>query len=171
MIVEHIGVPALLEQLAEECCELAQASLKMARKLRDENPTPKSIEDIRDNLVEEIADVDVCLDRIEDETDIVDRVKLATIENDKKKRWRERLEQHADIDFEEIFKQGGEVEYLFDRYLEEREMAVVPENVIKAMKEAKASVTIPKLTFQIEHKPDGSMIAQISSKSKKKLEL
>ena len=104
MIVEHIGVPALLEQLAEECCELAQASLKMARKLRDENPTPKSIEDIRDNLVEEIADVDVCLDRIEDETDIVDRVKLATIENDKKKRWRERLEQHADIDFEEIFK-------------------------------------------------------------------
>lgn len=41
-------------------------------------------------------------------------------------------------------------------------MAGVPENVIKAMKEAKVSVTIPKPTFQIEHKPDGSMIAQIS---------
>lgn len=41
-------------------------------------------------------------------------------------------------------------------------MAVVPENVIKAMKEAKVSVTIPKPTFQIEHKPDGSMVAQIS---------
>ena len=104
MIVEHIGVPALLEQLAEECCELAQASLKMARKLRDENPTPKSIEDIRDNLVEEIADVDVCLDRLEDETDIVDRLELATIEIDKKKRWQERLEQHSGIDYDELFK-------------------------------------------------------------------
>lgn len=104
MIVEHIGVPALLEQLAEECCELAQASLKMARKLRDENPTPKSIEDIRDNLIEEIADVDVCLDRIEDETDIVDRLTLATIEIDKKKRWKERLEQHSGIDYDELFK-------------------------------------------------------------------
>lgn len=104
MIVEHIGVPALLEQLAEECCELAQASLKMARKLRDENPTPKSIEDIRDNLIEEIADVDVCLDRLEDETDIVDRLELATIEIDKKKRWQERLEQHSGIDYDELFK-------------------------------------------------------------------
>lgn len=104
MIVEHIGVPALLEQLAEECCELAQASLKMARKLRDENPTPKSIEDIRDNLVEEIADVDVCLDRLEDETDIVDRLELTTIEIDKKKRWQERLEQHSGIDYDELFK-------------------------------------------------------------------
>ena len=104
MIVEHIGVPALLEQLAEECCELAQASLKMARKLRDENPTPKSIEDIRDNLIEEIADVDVCLDRLEDETDIVDRLELTTIEIDKKKRWQERLEQHSGIDYDELFK-------------------------------------------------------------------
>lgn len=41
-------------------------------------------------------------------------------------------------------------------------MAVIPENVVKAMKEAKVSFTIPKPTFQIEHKPDGSMIAQIS---------
>ena len=104
MIVEHIGVPALLEQLAEECCELAQASLKMARKLRDENPTPKSIEDIRDNLIEEIADVDVCLDRLGDETDIVDRLELTTIEIDKKKRWQERLEQHSGIDYDELFK-------------------------------------------------------------------
>ena len=104
MIVEHIGVPALLEQLAEGCCELAQASLKMARKLRDENPTPKSIEDIRDNLIEEIADVDVCLDRLEDETDIVDRLELTTIEIDKKKRWQERLEQHSGIDYDELFK-------------------------------------------------------------------
>ena len=75
-IVEKIGVPALLEQTAEECCELAQACLKMARKLRDENPTPKSVEDIRDNLVEEMADVEVCLSQIMFTTDITS---LATV--------------------------------------------------------------------------------------------
>lgn len=40
-ILEMIGTAALLEQLAEESAELAQAALKMARKLRGENPTPK----------------------------------------------------------------------------------------------------------------------------------
>lgn len=36
------GEPALLEQLAEECSELAQAALKLARLERGENPTPKT---------------------------------------------------------------------------------------------------------------------------------
>lgn len=70
-ITEKIGTPALLEQTAEECCELAQACLKMARKLRDENPTPKSIEDIQDGLIEEIADVQLCLELLETEANVV----------------------------------------------------------------------------------------------------
>lgn len=41
-IIETIGEPALLEQLAEECSKLSQAALKLARKLRGENPTPKN---------------------------------------------------------------------------------------------------------------------------------
>ena len=104
MIVEHIGVPALLEQLAEECCELAQASLKMARKLRDENPTPKSIEDIRDNLVEEMADVHVCMETLVYEADVVDDSELYIMEVEKKHRWKERLEQHSGIDYDELLK-------------------------------------------------------------------
>ena len=40
-------------------------------------------------------------------------------------------------------------------------MAVVPENVVKAIKEARVSYTMPKPTFQIKHKPDGSMVVQI----------
>lgn len=40
-VLEMIGTAALLEQLAEESAELAQAALKMARKIRNENPTPK----------------------------------------------------------------------------------------------------------------------------------
>lgn len=39
-VIEAIGLPAVLEQCAEELAELTQASLKMARKLRGENPTP-----------------------------------------------------------------------------------------------------------------------------------
>ena len=37
-VLEMIGTAALLEQLAEESAELAQAALKMARKIRNENP-------------------------------------------------------------------------------------------------------------------------------------
>jgi hypothetical protein len=39
-IVGKIGLPATLEQLAEECAELSQAALKLARLHRGENPTP-----------------------------------------------------------------------------------------------------------------------------------
>lgn len=52
-IVERIGEPAFLEQLAEECSELAQAALKTARKYRGENPTPKTIDECYDALQEE----------------------------------------------------------------------------------------------------------------------
>ena len=97
-IVDQIGVPALLEQTAEECCELAQACLKMARKLRDENPTPKSIEDIRDGLVEEMADVYVCLGEIEITTNITDGRETSDLMIDKVRRWRKRLNQHLDLD-------------------------------------------------------------------------
>ena len=45
-IIDEIGVPAMLEQLAEECSELAHASLKLARKIRGENPTPKDIPEL-----------------------------------------------------------------------------------------------------------------------------
>lgn len=95
-IVDHIGVPALLEQTAEECCELAQACLKMARKLRDENPTPKSIEDIRDNLVEEMVDVALCTDLALEHFDTSEDF-LALYEK-KETRWKERLEQHVNLD-------------------------------------------------------------------------
>ena len=35
-VIEAIGLPAVLEQCAEELAELTQAALKMARKLRGE---------------------------------------------------------------------------------------------------------------------------------------
>lgn len=60
-IAYRIGVPALLEQLAEECAELGQAALKMARILRGENPTPMDATKAISNIAEESADVQTCL--------------------------------------------------------------------------------------------------------------
>lgn len=101
-VVDKIGVPALLEQTAEECCELAHACLKMARKLRDENPTPRQIEDIRDDLVEEIADAHLCIGMITNYTDILTNNELFDIENAKRHRWEKRLNAHMDFEKEEM---------------------------------------------------------------------
>lgn len=62
---DKIGTPAMYEQLAEECTELAQASLKMARILRKENPTPKTSAEVLANIVEEVSDIALCLKELE----------------------------------------------------------------------------------------------------------
>lgn len=59
-MINEIGKPAMLEQMAEECSELTQALLKYARKLKNENPTPKSESEIKRNLIEEYSDVIQC---------------------------------------------------------------------------------------------------------------
>ncbi len=56
-IREIISEPALYEQLAEECSELAQACLKKARKIRGENFTPKTDAEINQDILEEYTDV------------------------------------------------------------------------------------------------------------------
>lgn len=56
-VIEAIGLPAVLEQCAEELAELTQAALKMARKLRGENPTPMTHAQAAEHLHEELGDV------------------------------------------------------------------------------------------------------------------
>ena len=60
-VIRSLGEPALLEQLAEECSELAQAALKLARKERGENPTPKTLDECFEAIIEEMADVKLCI--------------------------------------------------------------------------------------------------------------
>lgn len=60
-MIEKIGEAAMYELLAEECTELAHAALKMARIIRDENPTSKTEDEALSDLEEEATDVDVCL--------------------------------------------------------------------------------------------------------------
>lgn len=91
-VIDKIGVPALLEQTAEESVELAHACLKLARKIRGENPTPKTKEELCHNLNEEIADIRLCIDTMIDElVDIVSVVEIMSVTKYKDQRWKERL--------------------------------------------------------------------------------
>lgn len=51
----------ILAQLAEEASELAQAALKLRRALDGKNPTPKGVNECENALIEEYADVIVCI--------------------------------------------------------------------------------------------------------------
>ena len=64
-IIEEIGTAAMLEQLAEECNELGKASLKLARIVRKNNPTPVTEEQAKENLCEEAGDVINCIEMLE----------------------------------------------------------------------------------------------------------
>lgn len=91
MIKSKIGEPAVLEQLAEECCELAQVALKRARILRGENPTPKTIAETDANFIEEIADVLTCISVIADNQDMMN--KIWDIKDKKLNRWLQRIRE------------------------------------------------------------------------------
>lgn len=88
-VLEMIGTAALLEQLAEESAELAQAALKMARKIRNENPTPKPQTDCVANLQEEIADVELCISVLP--AALHDPAEIGRTIAAKHRRWNERL--------------------------------------------------------------------------------
>ncbi len=89
-IIDKIGTPAMLEQCAEECAELSHACLKLARKLRDENPTPSDTELLIENLNEEAADVWLVISLLE-YAHILHPDDILNIMNFKRDRWRERL--------------------------------------------------------------------------------
>ena len=84
-IEKLIGKAALLEQLAEEASELAQAALKQARILRDENPTPVTIAEAEDSVMEEYTDVIQCAIELDLKIDQSQLIR-------KDKRWNERIE-------------------------------------------------------------------------------
>lgn len=88
-VIRSLGEPALLEQLAEECTELAQAALKLARLERGENPTPKTEEECVKNLLEELGDVNLCMSVVEANRGI----HIRGLSVDKKARWAQRIRE------------------------------------------------------------------------------
>lgn len=91
---DKVGEAAVLEQLAEECTELAHAALKAARIIRRENPTPVTMQEAKENLLEEIADLNVCLAVLNWEGTSADE--LEPIAQKKMSRWIIRLREREE---------------------------------------------------------------------------
>ena len=86
-IRENLSDKARLIQLGEECAELSAAIFKLFRKTETDNPTPKSLDEIHDNLIEEIEDVVVSISVISE------YLRCRKIFEAKLKRWVERLKE------------------------------------------------------------------------------
>lgn len=90
LIRDKLSNTDLLIQLSEECNELSAATTKLVRKIRDNNPTPKTLPEREDSIIEEMTDVILCLDMLKGYyTDY----KIYTM---KLKQWAERLENKND---------------------------------------------------------------------------
>lgn len=89
IIISKIGIPATLEQLAEEADELGHAALKLSRVIRGENPTPVGYSQAVDSLLEEVADVRNCLNALVDA--FPGLVNTEKVESIKMNRWFDRL--------------------------------------------------------------------------------
>ena len=92
MLQEIIGTPAMLEQTAEECVEMAHACLKLARHMRGENKVHKTIDEMYSNLSEEIADVSICMSELLS-SGIISYESLDSDIIAKKERMRKRLQE------------------------------------------------------------------------------
>ena len=89
-IVSTLTLDDLLIQLAEEAAELAQAATKYCRVTHGTNPSPVSLQDARDALVEEIADVNVAAEAVRRKMSI-SCDEIAEVEDAKIERWRRRV--------------------------------------------------------------------------------
>lgn len=89
IIREKLTEKDFLLQLAEECSELNKAALKMVRIIEGRNPTPVTMKEAGENIVEEAADVQLCLNFL---MGWADHMEIYEIQKKKTIRWAERLE-------------------------------------------------------------------------------
>lgn len=95
-ISDFLSSKEILCQLAEEAAELSQAALKLRRAIDGQNPTPKTYDECKVRLCEEVADVLVCLE----DTDLLDGTDLDMIDvflTTKHDRWLSRLLTRKDV--------------------------------------------------------------------------
>ena len=92
-IMKQLSMTERLTQLAEECAELGHAALKLRRVIDRTNPTPVSWEDAQDALMEEAADVLLCMavTVMGVETDLSVNWLIKKIVKEKAARWTDRL--------------------------------------------------------------------------------
>ena len=92
VIQEALIQEELLAQLAEEATELAHAALKLRRAYDGTNPTPVTAKEAYEGLLEEIADVSVCLTVLGYDRSL-NKMRTSLLMNEKLHRWAERLEE------------------------------------------------------------------------------
>lgn len=93
----NLSERALLEQLAEEAAELAQAALKMIRASNHENPTPVTQEEAYIDLIKECADISSCLVALGYNT-AKERLLIIQTMHEKQQRWVERIKKERSPD-------------------------------------------------------------------------
>ena len=93
----NLSERAILEQLAEESSELAQAALKMIRASNHENPTPVTREEAYIDIIKECADIYSCLVALGYNT-AKERLLISQTMHEKQKRWVERIKKERSLD-------------------------------------------------------------------------
>lgn len=91
-VCKYLSAAEVLTQLAEEAAELAQAALKLRRAVTGTNPTPRSIEECEQGLIEELADVNTCLTVLDFMGVEWEWENAYTLISKKMARWAQRLE-------------------------------------------------------------------------------
>lgn len=88
---------AKLEQLAEECCELGKACMKLIRAEGNGNPCSASFEEAADKVVEEWSDVLVAgeylMEMLQPDCRYDISARVEEIAEGKIKRWQERVKE------------------------------------------------------------------------------
>ena len=89
-VTDFLPTWELLAMLAEECCELGQAALKVRRTLDDLNPTRMTFSEALGHLNEEWADVLLVIRQL----NIIDENLVYGIMQQKHERWLNHLIEH-----------------------------------------------------------------------------
>jgi hypothetical protein len=66
VIPSDLPLADVLLQASEECGEFTQAATKVLRKIRNINPTPKTLSECLESVMEELIDVKVTISVLED---------------------------------------------------------------------------------------------------------
>lgn len=89
-LIEGLAKEDYLDQLIEECGELIQAASKLKRVRGKRNKTPVTEEEATRKLVEEIADVRLCIEMVE-QAENISPILIDRTMRSKYVRWKERM--------------------------------------------------------------------------------
>lgn len=89
VLIDGLTKEDYLDQLIEECGELVQAASKLKRARGTRNKTPVKEAEALTKLIEEIADVTLCIKMVE-RSEAIDMVSVMDKINAKYARWKER---------------------------------------------------------------------------------